>query len=436
MIGVTGTKGKTTTCNLISQMLEASGFKVGMATTVNFKIGDKEWRNETKQTMLGRFQLQRLIREMRRADCSYAIIETSSEGILQHRHRFIDYDMAVFTNITPEHIERHGGFENYRKAKVKLFEKVAKKENGTGVYPHTITKIINFLRPQRKSSFGVGVYNLDDENVEYFLKPEVENKYGFSLSSVIPAQAGIQFKEVLAVEKEKFRKDGSKFEINGIKFEIPLVGEFNLYNFLAAFSAVLSQGVNPAKIKEFARNLKLPPGRMEVVKAKNGFEVIIDYAHEPASLEAVYKTVRSALKPKRMICVLGGQGGGRDKWKRREMGALAGAYCDKIILTNEDPYDEPPENIIEDIFQGASQTLNPKRQTLSAHRIIDRKEAIKKAVSSAKKGDAVVLTGKGGEVWMCVENGKKIPWDEKKIVLSFLPASPKLQRGERKRESS
>jgi UDP-N-acetylmuramoyl-L-alanyl-D-glutamate--2,6-diaminopimelate ligase len=401
VIGVTGTKGKTTTCNLISQMLESSGFKVGMATTVNFKIGEKEWKNETKQTMLGRFQLQKLIRKMKKRDCSYAIIETSSEGILQHRHRFIDYDMAVFTNITPEHIERHGGFENYRKAKVKLFEKVAKKES------------------------GIGVYNLDDENAKYFLKPGVKIKYGFSINQKSEFSKK-DFEMVLEAQKIKLDADGSEFEINGADFKTDLPGEFNVYNFLAAFCAVLPQGANPAKIKELAGSLKLPPGRMETIKSKKGFGVIIDYAHEPASLEAVYKTVRSALKPKRMICLLGGQGGGRDKWKRRAMGALAGAYCDEIILANEDPYDEAPENIINDIEAGCLET---KKSGINIEKITDRKEAIKKAVSLARKRDAVVLTGKGGEVWMCVENGKKIPWDEKGIVEKYLSFP-------RKRESS
>lgn len=180
VIGVTGTKGKTTTCNLIADILQGAGFKTGLASTVNFRIGDKEWVNETKQTMLGRFALQKFLRQMADSGCKYAVIETSSEGIIQYRQRFIDYNVAVFTNLSPEHIERHGGFEKYRAAKVKLFEQVAKRRNGVGIYPHTITKIINFFRPRRKSSFGVGVYNLDDKNVGYFLKPAIKAKYGFS----------------------------------------------------------------------------------------------------------------------------------------------------------------------------------------------------------------------------------------------------------------
>lgn len=152
VIGVTGTKGKTTTCNLLAQILQEAGFKTGMATTVNFRIGEREWINEYKQTMLGRFRLQKLLRQMVREGCRYAVIETSSEGILQYRHRFVDYSVAVFTNLSPEHIERHGSFENYRAAKLKLFEKVARKKD------------------------GVGVYNLDDPSVKYFLRPGVEKK--------------------------------------------------------------------------------------------------------------------------------------------------------------------------------------------------------------------------------------------------------------------
>ncbi len=166
VVGVTGTIGITTTCNLIAQILEGAGYKTGMATTVNFRIGEKEWINEYKQTMLGRFKLQKLLRQMVREGCKYAVIETSSEGILQHRHRFIDYYIAVFTNLSPEHIERHGSFEKYREAKLKLFEVVARKKE------------------------GVGVYNLDDENAGYFLKMPASAALTAVLSPVCPPKVG------------------------------------------------------------------------------------------------------------------------------------------------------------------------------------------------------------------------------------------------------
>lgn len=393
VIGVTGTKGKTTACNLIAQILNDAGFKTGMATTVNFRIGDKEWKNKTKQTMLGRFQLQKILAEMAKENCQYAVIETSSEGILQFRHRFIDYDMAIFTNLSPEHIERHGNFENYRDAKIKLFEKVAKKEN------------------------GFGVYNLDDENAEYFLKPEIKNKYGYGVRF---SASDSRFSNKFKISNIKLFPDKTEFKFNDEKFETPLVGEFNVYNAAAAICAVLSQNVPMKKIKNTLAKIKAPAGRFEPVEKGQNFAVIIDYAHEPASLEAAYKAVSdSKIKSgkAKLICLLGAQGGGRDKWKRPAMGKIAGQYCDKIILTNEDPYDENPLQIINDIEQGVR--VNPRshpRKSAPVYKIADRREAINKALSLAKKDDAVIFTGKGGEDWMCVENNKKIPWDEKRAV--------------------
>jgi len=396
VIGVTGTKGKTTTCNLIAQILQGAGFKTGMATTVNFRIGEKEWINEYKQTMLGRFRLQKLLRQMVREGCQYAVIETSSEGILQYRHRFIDYSVAVFTNLSPEHIEHHGSFENYRAAKLKLFEAVAKKED------------------------GVGVYNLDDSNAEYFLKIPVVKKYGYSLNLPQPL-----LKEGGSLPKGRVREDLEQFQISNIKllsnktefdfdgksFEMPLIGEFNVANAAAAICVGLSQGIGLEKIKEILKNAKPTPGRLEVVNEGQPFTVIVDYAHEPASLEAVLKTLK-IFNPRKIIAVLGAQGGGRDKAKRAVMGKIAAQYADYIILTNEDPYDENPQQIIDDVAAGVTNK--------EIFKIIDRRQAIKKALTLVQVGDIVILTGKGGEVWMCVENGKKIPWDERKVVLEEL----------------
>ncbi len=394
VIGVTGTKGKTTTCYLIAQLLELSGLKTGMATTVLFKIGEKEWVNETKQTMPGRFQLQKLLSQMAKAGCLYAVVETSSEGILQYRHQFIDYDVAVFTNLSPEHIERHGSFENYRDAKMKLFKKVAKKED------------------------GIGIYNLDDENVAYFLKPAISRQYVYSLK--MPDTDG-RIKNLYSFSdfKPAAKGRGIKFLFNNEKMEMPLIGEFNAYNAAAAISVVISQSVPISKIKDALTKIKPPAGRFEVINKGQNFTVVIDYAHEPMSLEAAYKAViKSKIKNKdsRLICLLGAQGGGRDKRKRPEMGKIAAQYCDKIILTNEDPYDEPPENIIEDIAAGVLQNQKSKFKIKNLFKITDRRKAIRSTLSLAKKNDVVILTGKGGEVWMCLENGEKIPWDEKEIV--------------------
>lgn len=401
VIGVTGTKGKTTTCYLIAQILNSCGFKTGMITTALLKIGEREWANDSKQTMPGRFQLQKLLAQMRKEGCRYAVIETSSEGILQYRHRFVDYDMAVFTNLSPEHIERHGGFENYRNAKIKLFKKIAEKEG------------------------GVGIYNLDDENVGYFLEPKISERYSYTLKLRKPI-AGIQ--NLHKLSEIKTTRRGTSFLFGGEsadrRIETPLIGEFNVYNAAAAICAALSQDIPFEKIKTALANAKPPPGRFEIINKGQDFKVIIDYAHEPASLEAVYKTAASSkLKVKRskLICLLGAQGGGRDKWKRSVMGKTATQYCNKIILTNEDPYDENPLKILDDIESGFSQIPNSEfRISKNYWKIIDRREAIEKAFSLAKKGDVVILTGKGGESWMCVENGKKNAWDERKTVEKIL----------------
>jgi len=405
VIGVTGTKGKTTTCNLIAQILQGAGFKTGLATTVNFKIGEREWINEYKQTMLGRFRLQKLLRQMVAEGCQYAVIETSSEGILQHRHRFIDYSVAVFTNLSPEHIERHGSFEKYRAAKLELFKKVARKKD------------------------GIGVYNLDNENVKHFLQYPIKNKIGFTAKNNFQFPIS-NFQLIFKFSITKLNTNVSEFEVNNKHFEVPLIGEFNVSNAAAAICVARSQGITMEKIKEILKNAKSAPGRLEVINLGQSFTAIVDYAHEPASLEAVYKVLK-IFNPRKIIAVLGAQGGGRDKSKRAVMGEIAGKYADCVIVTNEDPYDENPQQIIDDVAGGVASSchagLDPASNLDSGFRrndkegnrifkITDRREAIKKALTLAQAGDIVIVTGKGGEVWMCVANGRKIPWNDCDVV--------------------
>jgi UDP-N-acetylmuramoyl-L-alanyl-D-glutamate--2,6-diaminopimelate ligase len=390
IIGVTGTKGKTTTCNLIAQILEYAGRKTGLATTVNFRIDTKEWINDTKQTMLGRFSLQALLKEMADAGCRYGVIETSSEGIAQYRHRFIDYDIVVFTNISPEHIERHGSFEQYRASKVKLFSRAAQKK-GT-----------------------IGVFNMDDPNVEYFLEPPIEKKIGYSLTKkqdlALMKRYGIS--EWYEVSGAELAIGKTKFVMNKERFETTLIGEFNVYNAASAIAACSAIGVPLRRVQSALAASRAVPGRFEIVSAGQPFAVVVDYAHEPASLEAAYNAVQ-LFKPKHVIGLLGAQGGGRDTWKREAMGKIAARHCDQIVLTNEDPYDEDPMAIIADIKKGI---YDHSKDFKPVYKIPDRREAIRKALLLAKKGDAVILTGKGGETWMCVENGRKIAWNERAVV--------------------
>jgi len=311
VIGITGTNGKSTVVHLTTEILEQSGFKVASLSSIKFKINKKEWPNMLKMTMPGRFKLQGFLRRAVKKKCKYAILEVTSEGIKQHRHKFIDFDGVVFTNLTREHLEAHKGFENYKKAKGKLFKTLKKS--------------------RKKNKFVV--INTDDKHGEYYasLAGKVK-KYEYSL------------------------KDSVKTS---------LLGEFNKYNALAAINTALALGARKEKVLKIIENIKGLPGRMELV-IDEPFKVFVDYAHTPDALEKAYKTLGA-----RLICVFGSCGGGRDKWKRPELGRIADKYCSKIILTNEDPYDENPEQILSEIKTGISDTKYELPDTI--YKIVDRR---------------------------------------------------------------
>jgi len=363
IIGVTGTSGKSTTVDFITRILEEAGNKVASLSSIRFKIGDKEWENKYKMTMPGRLVIQKFLRQALNSGCQYVVLEVTSEGIRQFRHKFIDFDAAVFTNLTPEHIESHGGFENYRNEKLKLFK---------------VTKNIHIV-------------NVDDENAKYFLDIPAERKIIFSIN------------DVKNINLEK----GISFEFEGKKFSLRLSGKFNIYNALAAISVAKVYGIGLEVCKKALEEAKKISGRMETVSENP--KVFVDYAHTPAQLEEVYKTLAGS----NLICVLGACGGGRDRWKRPVLGKIAAKYCKEIIITNEDPYDEDPSQILSMIKSGISKS---KFQMSNFYEILDRREAIRKALQLAKPNDIVIITGKGCEPWMCVANGRKIPWDDRQVV--------------------
>ncbi len=399
VIGVTGTNGKSTVVELTIKILEEAGYKVALLNSIKFKIGEKELPNELRMTMPGRFFIQRFLRQAADARCQYAILEVTSEGIKQYRHLFINFDIAVLTNLTPEHIEAHGGFENYKKTKGKLFE---------------ATKNIHII-------------NLDDENAEYFLQFQAEQKYGYvieNLNPQIPMTNKIPNSKFQIIEAKnlKVSENGIEFSIKDIKFNLKLLGEFNIYNALAAVCVGLSQGIDLETCKSALEKVAGIPGRMELVIAEP-FKVFVDYAFTPNSLEKVYQTLTQSLNrstTQRLICVLGACGGGRDKWKRPVLGKIAAQYCNEIIITNEDPYDENPLQIIKEVMQGVLKIKNQKSKikniNVNVHDILDRREAIKKALSLAKQGDTVIITGKGCEPSICLAKGKRMPWDDRRIV--------------------
>ena len=389
IIGVTGTNGKTTVVNLAAKILEEAGFKVAAISSIKFKIKDKERPNALKMTMPGRLKLQRFLRRALSQGCQYVVIEVTSEGILQYRHKFIDFDVVIFTNLTPEHIESHGSFEKYREAKGKLFQSLK----------------------ESKKTKKISVINLDDENAEYFLKFWADQKIGYTLREheIYNTKQNSSFKFQVSISIKatdiETSAEGISFVIDDTPFSLKLLGRFNIYNSLAAISVALSQGINLEVCRKALEKVEIVSGRMEEI-IKEPFRVFVDYAHTPDALEKAYSAF---LKDSPKICVLGSCGGGRDKWKRPKLGEIAENFCNQIILTNEDPYEENPEQIISQIESG----IKNKTKVL---KILDRREAIKKSLSLAKPGNVVIITGKGSEPWMCVAGGRKVPWDDRKIV--------------------
>ncbi len=380
VIGITGTKGKSTTVELISKILQEAGYKVGSSSSIQFRIGDRAWLNTIKMTMPGRFKIQKLLREAVDHGCKYFVLEVTSEGIIQSRHLFIDFDIVALTNIHPEHIEAHKSFENYKKAKGELFKAI-----NNSARKNIDNKIIN------KTAF----INADDKESDYFLSLVRVSKITYSLKEVEYA---------LSVNRSRLVFDNTIINIK-------LLGKFNIYNALLSIKICLALGINLTIIKEALEKVAIIAGRMEEVKINQDFKVFVDYAHTPESLESVYEFLSG--QSKNLICVLGSAGGGRDKFKRPLLGKIAAKYCRDIIITNEDPYDEDPYAIIQDVARGVNSKILPKL-------IIDRREAISAALDLAKKNDVVIITGKGCEPWMMLSNGKKISWDDRKVVAEEL----------------
>ena len=398
VIGVTGTNGKSTVVYLLAQMLKNAGYKVALSSSIEFWMGDKIWPNTFKMTMPGKAFLQKFLKQALISGCDYVIVEVTSEGILQNRHAFIDFDSVVLTNISPEHIERHGGYENYKRTKGKLFEA---------------------LGSSTKNNKNI-IINIADKEANYFLSlvgdDPTKRPSGvvFRRSDQVATTgifSGIQ--EVVSAN-ERVNKEGILFNINGVEFESKLQGVFNIENLLAVISVGIGQHMQLDDMSKFLKECGVVPGRLEKISNSRNIDIYVDYAHTPAALEAVYQTLS---RNSELVCVLGAAGGGRDKWKRPELGRIAAQYCKKIILTNEDPYDEDPKNIIEAIEEGIKEK---KESDIDFEIIIDRKKAIIKAIEFTKPGQALIVTGKGSENLMMLAHGEKMSWDDREIIKEII----------------
>lgn len=393
MVGVTGTNGKSTTGNLLAAILEANGRRVGLVTTVNFQIADRKWLNEKKMTSFGRFQTQRLLRQMVRAGCTHAVLEVSSHALSwQQRVWGIPFDVAVFTNLTRDHLDLHGTMRAYRDTKGKLFAGLTTAKRKPGV---------------RK----VSVVNLDDKEAPYFSSFPADIHYGFSRRRR-PARATSDVvataHKVVAATKETTFELRVAGESAPVRLHLP--GDFNVSNALAAAAAGHALGAELPEIVEGIDVVPGVPGRMEQVEAGQRFAIVVDYAHSPDAFKNVLATLRP-LTAGQLISVFGATGD-RDRGKRPELGKIAAKYSDLLFLTEEDPGSEDPAEIIKEIIPGV--------EAAGKHRgdywvVVDRREAIRKALSVAGPKDAVVLLAKGHEMVMTGKDGK-YPWDDRVVA--------------------
>lgn len=359
IIGITGTKGKSTTTEIVNSIFEAEGKKTALSGTIRFKIGDRTWANKYKMSMPGRFFMQKFLADAVKEKCDIVIMEMTSEGSKQFRHKFINIDALIFTNLSPEHIENHGSFEKYKKAKLNL---------------------VNNLKNKK----GVLVANLDNEHSVSFIKKNgSRTSLGFSLKDV-------QINSTSPIS----------FVFKNTTYTSPLVGEFNIQNILAAITVAKHFKVPQEKIIEGIVKLKEVQGRAQFVPNNLGIDIVVDYAHTPDSLEAIYK----AFEHNKRICVLGNTGGGRDTWKRPEMAKIANINCDLVFLTDEDPYDEDPLKIVNEM----KNSIDPLKLEID----MNRKSAIKKAILKAQPGDAVLITGKGTDPYIMRAKGEKESWSD------------------------
>lgn len=377
VIGVTGTNGKTTTSFLIHKMLQQSGHKTGLMTTVAYGAGDDIRPQIHHMTSVPVPEFMKRLKYMRQQGVEWLVLESTSQALAQHRTFGVRYSLAVMTNLTHEHLDWHGSFENYRDAKRLLFKRTNQYSKGT----------------------QTGIINADDPNADYFAQ---DVKY--------PILYG-EKKGDLVAKQVKLSPNGSHYiaEIGDDEYHITckLPGSFNVYNSLAAVAAGRVVGLSKRQIEDGIAALENVEGRMTTIDEGQDFEVIVDYAHSPDSFEKLFKDLKPVVQGK--LIVLFGSAGRRDEAKRAIQGKLAGEYADEVVITEEDDRDIDGIGIMNEIAAGAESAGKVREQNLFL--VHDRTEAIEFAVNRAKSGDTVLLLGKGHEKTIERADGEH-PWDE------------------------
>jgi UDP-N-acetylmuramoyl-L-alanyl-D-glutamate--2,6-diaminopimelate ligase len=380
VVAVTGTNGKTTITYLVKSILEKDGKKVGIIGTIAYFIGEEKMAatNTTPESL----DLQRMFHQMQKSKIDSVVMEVSSHALSLKRVEGVDFNVAVFTNLNREHLDFHKTLSAYKKSKGLLFEMLSPK------------------------SFAI--INMDDPNWRYFYDKAKAQRLTYSLDN---PQADFYTKGFSC------DWEGSQIDMitpNGeLKLNLKLLGESNIYNALGSAAVGTVLKVNLETIKAGLESVQGVPGRMERIQAGQDFNILIDYAHTPYALERLLKTVRGFAKGD--LFVLFGCGGDRDQGKRSQMGKVASLLADRIFLTEDNPRSEDPKDIIDQIMEGIK---NKKKVEV----IVDRKEGIKEALKLAKRGDTLVLVGKGHEDYQ-IKKGKKFHFSDKETVLELLKTS-------------
>ncbi len=401
VIGITGTKGKTTTTFLTAAALEASGAAVGFLSTVDFKIAGRQWANSTRQSTPESLDVQAMLRQMVEAGCRYAVVESTSHALSPLWNRLGDcaYDIALITNVTHEHLDYHGSVEQYRQDKAQLFRLLATSPR---------QKIIAGTATSPRK---VAIVNADDPYAALYREAAGETAQHFSYA--IHAAADVRASAIESTSR------GLSFTVTTpvgtYRLNLQLVGTFYVYNVLAALTVCLAREIDLGAAIDRLEHITGISGRMDQIKQGQPFSVLVDYAHNPDSFDQVMGMMRP-LTAGRLIAVFG-SAGERDRAKRAIQGAIAARWCDVLYLTDEDPRGEDGLAIIEEIAAGAR--AEGKQIGTDCHLIPDRRTAIRTALIEAQPNDVVLLLGKGHEGSIIYASGS-LPWDERAVACEEL----------------